>query len=175
MIKNIKRMILNFYDKSYFILFLGVFLTVFNIFLLICVSCCEGSMYYDNATNHNEGASLTVFQDDPSVGLWRWTSWFGDSEYGDFTEAGGPYNSFDLAYSGLMASTAGDWQQWLFPNLVPPVGDPPPPIDNTTQFQQLMDSFDNTAVSLQNISYQADLLLGVLFAAVFITAYRWHL
>jgi len=47
-------------------------------------------------------------------------------------------------------------------------------VDNT-QFLQMMTSLDNTAVSLQHLSYQSDLLLGALFAIVFITAFRWHL
>lgn len=47
-------------------------------------------------------------------------------------------------------------------------------MDNT-QFIQMMVSLDNTAVSLQHLSYQFDLIYGAIFALIFVTAFRWHL
>jgi len=47
-------------------------------------------------------------------------------------------------------------------------------VDNT-QFIQMMVTLDNTALNLQHLSYQADLIYGAIFALIFVTAYRWHL
>lgn len=47
-------------------------------------------------------------------------------------------------------------------------------MDNV-QFATMMASLDNTAVSLQHLSYQADLILGAIFAVIVAAAYRWHL
>ena len=47
-------------------------------------------------------------------------------------------------------------------------------MDNT-QFAQMMVALDNTVAIVSGISYQFDIVVGLLFALVFITAYRWHL
>jgi len=49
-------------------------------------------------------------------------------------------------------------------------------LDNQTAYlDNVSISLDNVVHAAANISYQMDLLYGVIFALVFVTAYRWHL